>query len=236
MPTTYHRVCLRCSKPFTTNSNRTRHCSKSCAAITRMTAHGCPPWAVDELELLQDLAGHYPGLDLIDVFQRKAKLKGFPQRTQSAIYSEMSRQRISRRALYDNLSMAELARVLDVHTRSVQGWKKLGMPYHLNSKRVSVIPLKEFKAWAEKYPSSLTNVDADRLLWVLQDRKLVDHIKSSLNHRGIPVPIRRKDTGEVFESCAAAARAAHLDKTAIASAIRQGKTMVGGIEWEVIRG
>lgn len=236
MPTQYTKACAHCQREFAAKHRTQACCGRSCAGVMRRARPGHASWRKAEVDLLERYCGALPFPDLVKRLHELCDRRGWPRRSQSAITSYMAKRGYSRACRFDHFTGPELARVLGVPTYQVRTWQRWSkLPYRKVSRTRIAINIAELREWISETPHYFADVERENLLWLFSDdTELVDRIKASQKPSFTPIAVRRLDTGETYPSLKRAAKENFLHPTTLALAIRQGRRVVGGIEWEVL--
>jgi hypothetical protein len=177
---------------------------------------------------------------LIDSYLRNSEQLGFPERTRMAVEAKIEKlikfENLSRKCTLNNWSRYELARILGISADRVRGWCEAG---GLRSSKVarnqSAIARKALKEWMLEHPELVSDVEEDRLSFVLEDPNAVSEIKRHKpSRKGYPMPVVCVGTGEKYPSIKAAARANYLSRGSVMRAIKSGKASAGH-KWAYLR-
>lgn len=196
-----------------------------------------PCWSPAELEQLEQLAGDLPLRMLVYKYNRWARSEGLPERTRWAITVKASRLGASLRPIGDWVGIGEVAAILGVSHDTPGNWIDRGL---LPCRRAD-LPLShryvrrlDLRRLARCHPHLFGGIARERLASLLEDEALVNTICELFPRRACdPRRTRCLETGRIYESTSAAARAHWLTREGIAHACRTGGT-AAGYHWEWI--
>ena len=219
----------KCRQPFT--SLRPRECcNRSCAARLAQTRRGLTPWEPDALHWLEQTAGTLPFPDLCRRFRMMAKRRGWATRSDNALHVKIQRLNLQKKCTEDNLTRRELARFLNIPPDRVRNWTSNGLPWRKVARNQSAIQMADLKAFLLANPERATNVPERELGWLIGDEAAARIVAAEHSARGYHRPILCIDTGEIFPSVRAAARAKYVTRGCICQAIRRGGKSAG-LRW-----
>jgi hypothetical protein len=188
-------------------------------------------WTPEELASLEAIAGYAYTPRLIETYNRWAKRNGFPARTRASILNACSRNKISRRPEGFFLTSGKIAEILGVTIDIPQRWAERGYIPTIHSgrkhdpryfKRPDLVKL------ARRQPDLFGGMERDRLFALLEDADLADLIADRFPRRkGSGTPVQAIESGRIFPSVKAAARALHVTPQGIHSAMRINGTCAG---------
>jgi hypothetical protein len=188
--------------------------------------------------MLESIAGNMPSKHLAACYNSWASKSGYPPRSVNAIKSMMSRSKISRRAEGEWITCSYIADVLGLKIDTPQRWaekgfiecyRNRGRSTHRYFRRSDLVEM------ARKHPSLLGGIDRNNLLALLEDEDLVGFIAASHPRRkGSGMPVEAIESGRIFPSVKAAARALYVTPQGIHSAMRIGGTCAG-FHWRRIQ-
>lgn len=235
-------TCRECGKPFQSREKDPVVCSKECHNRS-LGQRGFRRWKPEEVEILERWAGEKPLPNIVSAIQRLDKKMGWEVRTHRAVEGAMRRRGLSAYCTEDNLTVSEIARMLNVSVRCIfKHWENKGLKIRRVSRRQTAISLKDFQEWAKAHTHLLRGLDRDALAWLLNDELLAKRLsESEINRHGLPVKIMRLDTKEVFDSLKDAGEKSYIRPEALSRHWRKIKNRPGpkrfvscGIEWEVL--
>lgn len=209
-------VCQRCQAVFgrwRVSQHPPKYCNRTCSSkAVRDQQHQRKKgssWSEPEIATLVSLIGRYQLQDVIDRYQAECIAKNYPRRTRSAIRTYIKRLPLSQRSTADNWAMRELARQLDISPERVRNWVRIGrLPYRKVAAHIGSISRIDFAQFCQSYPQHLGGIDQSKLANVLQDDGLAQQcLARSGGSKTIAVRVQRIDTGIVYPTRKAAARA-----------------------------
>lgn len=164
-------------------------------------------------------------------YNQWAKNSGHPKRTALAISSALIRYGISRKAEGEWIRVGYVAEVLGISIDVPQRWaeQKL-LPYYINPKKKGqrYFTRSNLVDLARRQPDLFGGIDRDRLFLLLEDSDLVDSILSAFpNRKGSGKLIMAVESGQVFPSLCAAARAIGVCPQSIYFAMKRGRRCAG---------
>jgi hypothetical protein len=226
------RSCEYCGKQFESKRSR-RCCDRTCAAKLAMKTKGRSAWSASEEALIERIAGTMPMADIIKKVRSFQRRNGLEVRTETAVKLKLKRMGESRKCTLDNLTQYELSRMLGISFDRVRNWTRLhNLPYKRAARNQFAIKLSDVRELAERKPHLFAGIEWATLMWLLDDEKLADScLKSKLT--GLPMPVKRLDTGEVFPSIKEAAGRSYVTPGCIQGAIKRGGRSAG-TQWELV--
>jgi hypothetical protein len=228
-----NQICEFCGLSFPKPKRERRGCSRSCSTKLSQAAKGKHAWTEEELDYLRDRLGLMPFHRLIDSYLRNSEQLGFPERTRMAVEVKMQKliksENLSRKCTLNNWTVHELARILGVTSARVRSWCDIsGLRKSKVARNQSAIARKALKEWMLERPELVSDIEKERLDFVLEDPQAVRKIKRHKpSQRGYPRPVICLGTGEKYPSVTAAAKANYLSKCCVIRAIRTGNTSAG---------
>jgi hypothetical protein len=200
-----------------------------------------PRWTQPELEWLEQLAGDVPFPTLLRSMKYKATHEGWPPRTDKAIVMRMRRSRQLGRARTGEWTTTYGAgELLGCPGTRVEAW--------LRRKPVAAILSPEWtggtryisrRSWrrlAREMPRVFGGFDADALFLLLEDRDLAEAVAAAHPRPMGDWRVRCIETGQIWASCAVAAKELHVSQACISLAIRQRRTSAAlGMTFEALR-
>jgi hypothetical protein len=189
------------------------------------------PWTPEELASLEAIAGSTYTPKVIETYNRWAKRAGFPVRTKSAVLNACSRNKISRQAEGCFLTSGKIAEILDVAIDIPQRWAERSYVPTIHSgkhcdprffRRSDLVKL------AKEQPELFGGIERDRLFLLLEDADLADSIAARFPRRkGSGTAVQAIESGRIFPSVRAAAKALYVTPQGIHSAMRINGTCAG---------
>lgn len=200
-------------------------------------------WLPAELELLNQLAGDVPWPKAVQVFQREARLRGWPERTENAMGCQAKKLGFSCRADAGTWTTTYGAgRLLGCDPRRIDAWfdepslVAILEPKQLKPGGARFICRAAWRRLARERPDVLGGLTADGLFLLLEDRELADAVASRYRLRRNDYRVRCIETGRVYASCDAVAQSHHVSRSAVSLAIRRGRQVTSiGLSFEALR-
>lgn len=192
-------------------------------------------WGSEETAALITLAGDLPWPDLVKRWPRMAAANGWPPRTTKALAVKVAKLGLSGRARQgDWLTTYGLADLLGVSQPRIRRW--LRKPAYVEllqprlRRRVTYLQRRALRRFAVAHPHEWAGIPSERLLAALEDQDLADAIATAHPLRPGDYRIRCVESGELFDSAAAAGRAHHVDHSTIGRALRHCGGHVASVE------
>lgn len=188
-------------------------------------------WTRNEILAIEGLAGDVPPVKITEYYNKWAKKNGYPERTYWAISSLMVRNGISRKAEGEWVTSRYISKTLGVSIDIPQRWaeKERIKCYHNGSRRSPrFYKRSDILRLAREQPELFGGIPADRLFILLEDYELCETIvktypyKKSSGRAVIAV-----ESGMMYPSVCAAARAVSVCPQSISFALRRGGTSAG---------
>jgi hypothetical protein len=195
-----------------------------------MSGYFSPRWQQDELQHLDRHLHSCSFPQLVEKMQAWQQQHKQPIRSTDAIRQKA--YKLGRKSEYqeDNLSIVQLAQMLDIARHRVKLWRDRGLPVSQKHKNREVsIAILDFQIWAKSNLDYLYGIDRDRLSYFLSDKE-IDNIpqKSPFRRR-----VKCLDNHQVFPNIAEAARSIGVHKVTLGRAIDSGQ-YCGGYCWQKI--
>lgn len=195
-----------------------------------MSGYFSPRWRSDELKYLDRHLHSCSFSQLVEKMQVWQRHHHQPVRSIDAIRQKAYKRGRKSEYQEDNLSIAQLAQMLDVSRHRVKLWVGHGLPKIQKHKNREVsIAISDFQQWARSQPHYLHGIDRARLGYLLGD--------AAIDNIPLKSPFRRRvkclDNHQVFPNIATAARAIGVHKVTLGRAIESGRSC-GGYRWEAI--
>jgi hypothetical protein len=189
------------------------------------------PWSPEEIASLEAIAGYTYTPRVVETYNRWAKRAGFPVRTKAAVLNVCSRHKISRRAEGVFLTSGKIAEILGIKIDAPQRWAELGYVPTIHTGRQSdnrYFRRSDLVALAKQQPELFGGMDRDRLFLLLEDSDLADLIAARFPRRkGSGTAVQAIESGRIFPSVRAAAKALYVTPQGIHSAMRINGTCAG---------
>ena len=215
-------ICEYCGRSF---DGKSRTCSRRCAAKL-----GSPNgWPIEAEDWLEERAGLVPLSEITMAYRQIAEGRGWPLRGKNAIRSKLLRLGHNQRCELDNVTRAELARMLGIGHGRVKNWTKSGLKCRWLSRTHTAVQISDVRQFLLRHPDMAIRIDPDKLAWVVGEpaaQKIVSRIKSN-GRCGLPRPVVNLTTGKQYGTIAAAARDSFVQPMSLSSALRRGKSCAG---------
>lgn len=207
----------------------------------------CPRWSAAETEYLLELAGDVPGPLLADRYNRWAAQQGHPRRSHQALRLRAERFGYNIHAVGAWLTTGAIAQILEIapHVPGywAEQWPEILKPYQPKARPGSwrrgrvYISRVALRAFARCRPEQLGGIREANLLCLLENEQLAEQIAA--NYPSRPPnrqlrPVRCVETGEVFPTRRAAARAVFVTECNIGGALAGRIKTAGGFHWEAV--
>jgi hypothetical protein len=190
-----------------------------------------PRWGPAETDRLDYLAGNVPYSALSRHYNNWARQHGHATRTAKAIRLKIADMGLSAYPIGEWIGTAAIIEALHVCGFTARWWiTHLGLPASRDGARWAV-RRSDLRVFARENPRLFARATRPALVQLLEDEALADMItdgKHYYPHR--PRPVRCLETGQVFPSLAAAARASFVVRQVIRKAIRTGG-FAAGYHW-----
>ena len=185
-------------------------------------------WTQAEEDLLREMVGTYPFPVLAQQYRRQCRSQGFTERTDKAIESKISRLGLSVQSVETNIKGSCLAEALGIPSERVYRWvRECGLAARKFGRRCLIVRKKDVKQFVLKYPERFSDIDRDRLFWLLDSWRLVAQVKSTTELTpGKRRPLQRSD-GKIFDSIASASRASFISPSCLRIAIERSQSAAG---------
>lgn len=227
------RVCATCGIRFKLqliSKGRTSTritCSTQCR--TRYYAKQRRRWDEREIQLLKELAESMPLEILVRTFTVQNTQQGFSERSTHSIKNKLSHLGYFFEPKYKYLSTHDLAKTLGVHKNVIKYWVARGLRGTKN-RAVTGSPQyftpENLRKFARDHMAYFGGFKRINLFFALEDEELVNEILTKYPKRYVPISqpkrVRCVETGQVYSSQTAAARAIFVTTTAVSRAIRKG--------------
>jgi hypothetical protein len=201
-----------------------------------------PRWTQPEIDHLESLAGDVPFPTLLRSMHYKATHEGWPPRTDKAIVTRMRRSRQFCRARTGEWTTTYGAgEILGCPGTRVEAWlRRKAVAAILDPQWTGGTRYINRRSWrrlAKQMPRVLGGFNSDALFALLEDRDLADAIAAAHPRPMGDWRVRCIETGQIWQSCGAAARELHVSQAAVSLAIRQRRQLTAlGMTFEALRG
>jgi hypothetical protein len=185
-------------------------------------------WAPAEVEQLLKLAGEMPLDSLVLRHRRWAAKHGYPVRTHNGIVNQLAIRGISAKPEGDWITISAVARITGRSSTTIADWIRIGgLTVGGSGPGNRCILRKELRRLAWEKPQLFAGMSQSQLLHLLELDELAEAIardypnRHPCAHHGYPVIV--VELGRRFPTMAAAARACHMERHAVARAVREGR-------------
>jgi len=187
-------------------------------------------WTPAEDEKLGDLLGDFPWGLVIQHYKRWARAEGYPERTEGALRFRAGKHG-SMVCTGQWVRLATVRDAIGVKCTCTARWIRKGLiPVHLEgtrSRRTAYVNREALKTFAKRYPHYFEGQDRRTLALLFDPNSpLVEQFsglpKAILS--GQHKPVRCVETGHIYPSVRAAAKAVHVTDSAIRRAINKRGT------------
>lgn len=188
-------------------------------------------WTLEEIASLESIASTTYPPRVCEEYNRWANRSGYRARSRWSIISAMSRHKISRKPECSFVTSGYISEILGISLDVPQRWFEKGYvdaTWNGNQRSKRYYKRSDLVAMARRHPELLGGISRDRLFALLEDADLADSIAVAYpTHKGAGRPIQVVETGAVFPSVSAAARAFYVRPQSIYFAMRQNRTCAG---------
>lgn len=184
-------------------------------------------WTAEELDKLEELIGQTAFDRACSRYNFWAKGQGIPERTKQSLRKKAQEKGWTVRAWGDWVLVGTVAELLGKHRSAVHKWIAAGWLTREGGAHSSAVSRLELRRLARQRPQLFGGVERSRLVQLLEVEELVDQILEQAPKRWQGsrngCRVRWVNRGQVFDSYAAAGRAAHIDRHAIRQGIAEGR-------------
>lgn len=172
-------------------------------------------WSEAETNKLQELAGDYTIHDVVKRYNAWAVIEGYPRRTQSSIRQRAYRTQTSLKPRFETMTMRGLSQTIGISVQTVYGWYRKGWikGSQKGEFREIYVTVEDFKAFAQKYPKYIRNVDPLTLKSMLGEQ-ITEEVLSVDPHVK-QWQVLDRQTGEIYPTIRAAAKATYYSRSGI---------------------
>ena len=166
---------------------------------------------------------------LCTAFSITANRRGWQKRTKEAISLKLHRMGLSRKTVYDSLTVKDLAAMLNISAERVKAWMRRG----LTAKRVGhhwAIQGDALASFFKGNPDEAIAVNHEALGWVIGHDAVALIQASQCSKQGVSRPVQCIESNQVYDTVKQAARRTGIDRRRISHAAVHG-TMAGGFHW-----
>jgi hypothetical protein len=172
----------------------------------------------------------------------KATAEGWPTRTPKAIVLRMRRShQLGRARTGEWTTTYGAAELLGCPGSRVEAWLRRKPVLQILAPEwtggTRYMSRRSWRRLAREMPRVLAGFSADVLFALLEDRDLAEAVATAHPRPMGDWRVRCVETGQIFSSCAAAARELHVSQACISLAIRQARPVAAlGMTFEALRG
>ncbi len=201
-----------------------------------------PRWTQPEIDHLEKLAGDVPFPTLLRSMHCKATYEGWPPRTDKAIVLRMRRShQLGRARTGEWTTTYGAAELLGCPGSRVEAWLRRKPVLEILAPELTgstrYINRRSWRRLARQMPRVLGGFSADALFSLLEDRDLAEAVAAAHPRPMGDWRVRCIETGQIWASCAAAAKELHVSQAAVSLAIRQRRQLTAlGMTFEALRG
>ena len=239
------RECAVCKSVFKIPILKGNHKSnrQTCGHVChgRLVGQQAKRWTKGEIDIIEQLSTSMPPKRLYLTYCRMAADRGFPKRSEPSFRCKLRLMGIPLMPELDWYTLIRLAEIFGTTRHVVYKLVKRGLKAERESNHSNqpwFISRTELKRFARKHPELFRHFDADGLFVALEDRKLVELIlaqpKIQPPNRYNPTPVKCVETGQIYKSYRAAARAVFVDGSAVHAAAKRGHR-AGGYHWVALK-
>jgi hypothetical protein len=232
------RSCIICNTSFAPQiiskdrlSNR-RTCSMECRGIYYGRVR--KSWTDDEIALLHEFAESMPSDQFIRVFNAQNTSNGRPKRSAVSIRLKIHELNLSLEPKYRYLTASGFARFLGISNDAVRYWLQIGLKGTRNRdvpRSPVYIKTEDLCEFARANPRFFGGIPRTQLFLAIEDADLADYIVKTFPNRNTcirkPMKVRCIETGKIYESQSAAAKAMFVNRSIISRSVRRGHTANG---------
>jgi hypothetical protein len=234
------RTCAICKKKFELvpdSRNRLRErktCSKTCSNKIYRSK-----WSDEEINVLLELAQTLPSESLFRTYNIIASSRNFKKRTSNALRMRLQRLGISLTPCVEWYPISQIAEMLGLCYKTVSNWEKYGLKVSRMSncrRSPRFVHQSELKKFIKSKPRFFGGCNRFGIYSFLEDIDAVDNLLKKYPTRHHPTrryPVEKIDTGEIFESITAAAKAVGASPKLLCRAISEG-IRCRGTYWRII--
>lgn len=201
-------------------------------------ALGSRAYTPAEIEFIEERAGTMPTSALIRSFQHRFSKPPYHKRTKAGLgrkITEIAGKIGNEKSYEDYFSPNYLADLFGVCHKTVGNWIKAGLPAKkiAGNTRKRTVRAEDLKQFVLKKPELFRDANKDILYWLLEDRKLVEQIRSTAPRPNRPKRVKRLSDGAVFPSISAASKVCFLDRRKL-KAIAESRQFALGSLWQLV--
>ena len=201
-----------------------------------------PRWTQPEIDHLDKLAGNVPFPTLLRSMRHKATREGWPPRTAKAIAVKIQRSGQRCRARVGDWTTTDgTGELLGCPGSRIEAWWRCPSITAILAPEwtgaIRYISRRSWRRLARQMPRVLGGFGVDALFLLLEDRDLAEAVAAAHPRPMGDWRVRCIETGQIWASCAVAAKELHVSQACISLAIRQRRTSAAlGMTFEALRG
>jgi hypothetical protein len=201
-----------------------------------------PRWTQPEIDHLEQLAGDVPFPTLLRSMKYKATAEGWPTRTPKAIVLRMRRShQLGRARTGEWTTTYGAAELLGCPGSRVEAWLRRKPVLQILAPEwtggTRYMSRRSWRRLAREMPRVLGGFSADALFSLLEDRDLAETVATAHPRPMGDWRVQCVETGQIWASCAAAAKELHVSQAAVSLSIRQHRQLTAlGMTFEALRG
>jgi len=192
------------------------------------------PWTDDEIALLHEFAESMPSDQFIRTFNQQNTTNGRAKRSGISIRLKLHELNISLEPKYRYLTASGYARLLGISNDAVRYWLQIGLKGTKNRdvpRSPIYIKTEDLRDFARINPRFFGGIPRIQLFLAIEDADLVDYIVKTFPDRNTcirkPMKVRCIETGKIYESQSAAAKAMFVNRSIISRSVRRGHAANG---------
>lgn len=187
----------------------------SCKSKTRPNA-----WTPQQLNLLRALAGEVPWPMLRNKYNRQAKTRGWPVRSEIALRRQCERHHIGRRAMGEWVTAGFIRTLMGISYEAIKRWVRYGWLPAFTCESIYYVRRRDLRNLAKFKPHLFGGQDRSALVQLFDSEQLADEILAMK----LPLPRQCKpviciETGIRYKSIGTAARAVYVTPSRLQSVI-----------------
>jgi len=185
-------------------------------------------WTPQQLSLLQALAGEVPWPLVRGQYNRQARSRGWPTRSETALRRQCERYHIYRRAMGEWVTAGFIRALLGISYEAIKRWVRYGWLPAFSRETIYYVRRRDLRNLGRSKPHLFGGQDRSTLVQLFDSEQLADEIVAMK----LPLPRQCKpviciETGNRYGSIGAAARAVYVTPSRLQSVIGTHKTAAG---------
>lgn len=198
-----------------------------------------PKWRDEEIELLYSLAGDMPFQMVVTAFRHQAAMNGWEVRTANALLTKARRFGLRFRQVSGSwMTTGSISAVLGLSLHVVNRWfqrfpdiprKRIGPVWYYRRS--------DLRSWASRHGHLFGGIPPSTLFMLFENQQLADWLAEQYPTRPTgctrpPGKVRCIETGRVYPSHAAAAKAHWVQRSTISLAVKTGGKVAGKFHFQ----